>query len=62
MSASQIFAVAIGPYGALFLALVAVIALWRKLEQTQAMMTRQQDLFDEAMKVIRELWDASRRR
>jgi hypothetical protein len=44
----------VGPWGATFLLLGAVVVLWRKLEQSQAMVTRQQDLFDEALHLIRD--------
>jgi hypothetical protein len=52
---------AAGPYGALFLALVGIVFLWRKLEQSQQMLVasqaltaRSQDLFEEALKVIKD--------
>lgn len=61
MDPNSIFDRVVGPWGATFLLLVAVIYLWRKLEQSQAVNAqlqginaRQQDLFEEALKVIRE--------
>lgn len=61
MTLDQVFREIVGPYGALFLLLVAVIYLWRKLEQSQqqtaqaqALNAKQQDLFEEALKVIRD--------
>lgn len=66
-SLDSILANVVGPWGATFLLLVAVVFLWRKLEQSQAMVTRQQDLFEEALKVIRDdllplVRDTTRRR
>jgi ATP/ADP translocase len=49
-----VFKAVTGPYGAIFLLLAAVIYLWRKLEQSQAVNARQQDLFEEALNVIRD--------
>lgn len=54
MDPNSIFDHVVGPWGATFLLLVAVGYLWRKLEQSQAVNTRQQDLFEEALKVIRD--------
>ena len=53
-TASSIFAGIVGPWGATFLLFLAVVYLWRKLEQSQAVNARQQDLFEEALKVIRD--------
>lgn len=55
MDLNTIFKAVIGPYGALFLLLAGVVYLWRRLEQQQAVNTRQQDLFEEALKVINSL-------
>ncbi len=54
MDLNSIFNHVVGPWGATFLLLAAVVYLWRKLEQSQAVNTRQQDLFEEALKVIRD--------
>lgn len=54
MSLDSIFKEIVGPYGALFLLLVAVIGLWRDRQQLQSMVSRQEDLFEEALKLIRE--------
>jgi hypothetical protein len=61
MNPNDILKAAAGPYGALFLLLVAVVYLWRRLEQIQAMLlasqtllTRNQELFGEALKVIKD--------
>jgi len=67
MDPSDLFKQAIGPYGALFLCVVVVVFLWRKLEQATAVNARQQDLFEEALKLIRDdllplVRDVARRR
>ena len=56
-----IFKNVVGPYGALFLLLVAVVYLWRKLEASEKalgtsrrLLEKQQDLFDEALKIIKD--------
>lgn len=49
-----VFDSVIGPWGATFLLLVAVIVLWRERKEAQAMTARQQDLFEEALKLIRD--------
>jgi hypothetical protein len=54
MDPASVFDHIVGPWGSTFLLLLAVIYLWRKLEQSQAQTTRQQDLFEEALKVIRD--------
>jgi hypothetical protein len=54
LDAGKVFEGAIGPYGALFLALVVIAFMWRQLERANTTNARQQDLFDEALKLIRE--------
>lgn len=54
MDPASVFDHIVGPWGSTFLLLLAVIYLWRKLESAQAVNTRQQDLFEEALKVIRD--------
>jgi hypothetical protein len=54
MDATTLLGHIVGPWGATFLLLVAVIYLWRKLEAAQLMLVKQQDLFEQALKVIRD--------
>lgn len=54
MDLNSIFSHIVGPYGALFLLLVAVIFLWRQNTAKDTLIDRQGDLFEEALKVIRD--------
>lgn len=51
---ADVLKLVIGPYGALVGAVIIIVFLWRELKQSQAVNTRQQDLFEEALKVIRD--------
>lgn len=67
MDPNELLKGAVGPYGALVLALTVVVVLWRKLEQAAAVNARQQDLFEDALKLIRDdllplVRDVARRR
>lgn len=54
MDPTELIQAIIGPYGALVLAVIAVVVLWRKLEASQEGLERQQELFDKALDIIKE--------
>jgi hypothetical protein len=54
MDINLVFKEILGPWGATFLLLVAVIFLWKELKASQEMVSRQQDLFEEAIRLMRD--------
>jgi len=61
MDVNSVLKDAIGPYGAMFLLIIGIIYLWRRLEtvtqlltDSQALLKNQQDLFGQALAIIRD--------
>lgn len=54
MDLSQLLQAVVGPWGATILLVIATVVLWRKLEATQAIAAKQQEIFDKALDLIRD--------